>query len=247
MAAVTLSVAQLTKRFGTRLAVDRLSFSVNAGEIFGVIGPNGAGKSTLMHMIAHLIVPDAGDITIFGLAMARHRRQIAPRINLASPYAALPGRLTVRENLSVYAGLYGLRNPAARIAALLEQTGLAALRDILVSRLSSGQAARAGLCKALLNDPELLLLDEPTAYLDPDIAIRIRALLAQHRAARGMTILLTSHDLPEIETMCDRIMFLRHGRLLALGTQAEVTRAVLHHQPAGGTLQDAFLHAAGGA
>jgi len=235
-----LDIQRLSKSFGSTVAVDDVSFGAEGGEILGLLGPNGAGKSTLVHMIAQLIAPDAGRIRLFGEVLATNRSKTARRMNIASPYAALPGRLTVRENLAVYAGLYGLRRPARRIADLLEEMGIAPLADVLVARLSSGQAVRAGLCKALLNEPELLLLDEPTAYLDPGIALRTRGLLRRHRDSRGMTILLTSHDLAEVEELCGRIVLLRRGRIAACGTPGEVARAVLGRRD-DASLRDAFL------
>jgi len=226
-AVLVLKATDLYKRFDDKLAVDNIGFSAAKGEILGIVGPNGAGKSTVIGMLSGLLEPDAGSIEIFGLNFARHRAGILQRMNIASPYASLPGQLTVRQNLSIYAGLYGVPHPARRIADLLELFGITALADARFSKLSSGQAIRVCLCKALLNQPELLLLDEPTVYLDAEIAARTRELILQQRALRSMTVLLTSHDLAEIEHLCDRIVLLNHGRMAACGSALEVTRAIL--------------------
>lgn len=227
---MVLKIAGIGKSFGQKRVLDRVSFSVAKGEILGVLGPNGAGKSTLIGIIAGLLEPDEGQVDIFGRGFRQHRSAILARMNLASPYAALPGQLTVRQNLSVYAGLYGVKQPAKRIDELLHQFGVVALAHTRFSKLSSGQAVRVTLCKALLNQPELLLLDEPTVYLDQEIAARTRCLILQERAARGMTILLTSHNLDEIEHLCDRVLLLRSGRVAAVGTKHEVTREMLGRQ-----------------
>lgn len=245
--ASVLEVAALTKRFSGRVAVDDVSFAVRPGEIIGVLGPNGAGKSTLLHMLLGLIEPDAGEIRIFGRPLSGDRSATLSRINFASPYAALPVWLTVRENLAVYARIYGLRRPSELIEQLLEMFGVADLRDVLLSRLSSGQATRVRLCKALLNDPDLLLLDEPTAYLDPEISGRVIELLLQRRAQLGTTILYTSHNLTEVESLCDRILLLAQGRVAALGTPIEVTRTVLRESRPVPALVEAFRRVAKGA
>ena len=189
-----VEVDALGKRFGAVTAVDELSLTVRAGEIFGLAGPNGAGKSTVLHMLLGLITPDAGRIRIFGQEFPRDRHAILSRMNVASPYASLPGKLTVWENLTIYAGLYGVREPRQKIAALLALMGVEHLRDAVTSRLSSGETSRVNLCKALLNDPELLLLDEPTAYLDPQIAGRVRnVVLERPRRRRDSGLYLAQH------------------------------------------------------
>jgi ABC-2 type transport system ATP-binding protein len=225
--AAVVRAAALTKRFGAKLALDDVGVSAARGEILGILGPNGAGKSTLIAILCGLLEADAGSVDIFGQSLARNRAEILSRMNIASPYASLPGQLTVRQNLSIYADLYGVVWPRRRVAQLLEQFGMTAQADTRFSKLSSGQVIRACLCKALLNEPELLLLDEPTAYLDMEIAGRTREILLQERSARGMTIFLTSHNLAEVEQMCDRIVVLRNGRVAAQGTALDVTRAIL--------------------
>jgi ABC-2 type transport system ATP-binding protein len=235
-----LEVSGLCKNFGQKRVLDQVGFSVGKGEILGILGPNGAGKSTLIGILSGLLEPDAGTVEIFGRGFRTHRTAILGRMNLASPYAALPRQLTVRQNLLIYGGLYGVRQPARRVSELLDKFGIADKADIRLSKLSSGQTARVGLCKALLNAPDLLLLDEPTVYMDQEIAARTRALILQERAARKMTILLTSHNLDEIEHLCDRILLLNHGRVAASGTKLEVTRAMLGGQRERPALSEVF-------
>ncbi len=219
-----ISVQHLTKRFGPTTVVDDVSFSVAPGEIIGFLGPNGAGKTTTIGMLLGLLRPTAGQVRIFGLPMPAERRRILSRVNFTSPYVSLPGNLSVGENLTVFARLYGVRNAAARIDALLDRFGLGAMRDRTTGRLSSGEGTRLGLVKALLNDPEVLFLDEPTASLDPDGAARVREALRGIREERGMTIFYTSHNMQEVERLSDRILFLHHGRIIAEGPPGDVLR-----------------------
>lgn len=237
-----LKVAALGKSFGKLRALDNVGFSVGEGEILGVLGANGAGKSTLISILAGLLEPDTGDVEIFQRRFRGHRASILAQMNIASPYASLPGQLTVRENLSIYAGLYGVRRPRPRIEELLRLFGISAQADTRFARLSSGQAVRANLCKALLNAPRLLLLDEPTVYLDPEIAIQARTQILRERDARGMAILLTSHNLLEIEHLCDRVLLLKNGSIAAYGTTLEVTRHFLGGQRKQAALDEVFAH-----
>lgn len=230
-AAVTLRptgpaiVAQhLTKRYGALAVVDDLSFTVARGEIVGFLGPNGAGKTTTLGMLLGLLSPTRGRVEILGLPMPEDRQRILSRVNFTSPYVSLPGNLTVGENLIVFARLYGVRGAPARIERLLERFGLAQMRNRAAGRLSSGEGTRLGLVKALLNDPDVLFLDEPTASLDPDGAERVRSVLKEIRQERGMTIFYTSHNMQEVERLSDRILFLHHGRLLADGPPDDVLR-----------------------
>jgi ABC-2 type transport system ATP-binding protein len=203
--------------------VDKLSFEVGAGESVGLLGPNGAGKTTTIHLLLGLIKPDAGRITVLGLDLAQDRRRVLQRVNLSSADLRLPTNLTVWENLLVFARLYGLARPKARIEALLELFEIGATKQARTGALSTGQMTRLNLAKALLNDPEILFLDEPTASLDPDIAAKVRETLARLQAERGLTILYTSHNMAEVEQMCRRILFLHRGRVVAQGSPAEVT------------------------
>ncbi len=231
-----IAVDHLAKRFGTSLVVDDLSFSVAPGEIVGFLGPNGAGKTTTIAMLLGLLRPTHGQVQVLGLPMPEERQRILSRVNFTSPYVSLPGNLSVGENLTVFAHLYGVRNARARIDGLLKRFGLAAMRGRTAGRLSSGEGTRLGLVKALLNDPEILFLDEPTASLDPDGADRVRETLREIRAERGMTIFYTSHNMQEVERLSDRILFLHRGRLIADGPPGEVLR-----QFARDTLEHMFL------
>jgi ABC-2 type transport system ATP-binding protein len=223
-----IQVENLTKRFNDLIAVDDVSFTVHTGEILGLLGPNGAGKTTVIQLLLGLTTPTAGAVSLFGQDVQQHRRAILQRVNFASAYVALPSNLTVRENLTVFARLYGVRKAQTKIHALLEIFEIAQVYTQLTGALSSGQLTRIHLCKALLNDPELLFLDEPTASLDPDIAAKVRATLQQLQQERRITMIYTSHNMREIETMCDRLIFLSHGRIITQGTPQDVlTRAQL--------------------
>lgn len=217
-----IEVTQLTKRFGNVTAVRDLSFTVASGEIFGLLGPNGAGKTTTIQLLLGLITPTSGQACLFGLDIRTHRRAVLQRVNFSSAYVALPTNLTVWENLHVFARLYGIRKPHKRIATLLELFEMPQIANHITGALSSGQLTRLHLCKALINDPEVLFLDEPTASLDPDIAAKVRTTLRQMQRERGVTILYTSHNMQEIEHMCDRVIFLARGEIVAQGTPQEV-------------------------
>ncbi len=215
-------VRGLTKAFNHVVAVDDISFDIYEGEILGLIGPNGAGKTTTLQMLLGLTTPTSGEIRLFGLDLASNRESILQRVNFSSSYISLPFSLTVRENLSVFARLYGVKGAAAKIDGLLETFEISELKDITTRRLSSGQITRVCLCKALLNDPGILFLDEPTASLDPDIADKTRKLLKRINAERRISILYTSHNMQEMEEMCDRLVFLDRGRILAVGRPGEI-------------------------
>jgi ABC-2 type transport system ATP-binding protein len=239
-----VSVEGLTKTFGKFKAVDDISFAVEKGEIVGLVGPNGAGKTTTIHILLGLISPTAGEIRLFGKRLEKDREEILQRLNFTSPYMAFPGRLTVLQNLTVFAKIYNVRNPVAKISTLLERFGIAHLKNKPVSRLSSGESTRAGLCKGFLNDPELLLLDEPAAYLDPQAAIQVREILLDLQSRQGTTILYTSHNMREIQHTCNRIIFLSHGRILASGTAIEVTRKILKENRDTPALEEVFVRVA---
>lgn len=230
-----LEVKDLTKRFGNFTAVHHISFSIKEGEIMGLLGPNGAGKTTTIQMLLSLMIPTSGTITFFQKSLYTHREEILQRVNSSSGYARLPWRLTVWENLNVYAHLYHVVNPKEKIASLAQRFEAAEFLHHMFRDLSAGQMTRALLIKAFLNDPALLLLDEPTASLDPDIAEKIREYILEERQKRGLSILITSHNMTEVEEMCDRVVFLNHGKVLAVdtpeglakrNTQAEVSLMV---------------------
>ena len=240
-----VTVERLTKTYGNFTAVDDVSFVVQAGEIAGLVGPNGAGKTTIIHMMLGLISPNAGIVRLFGKNLDADREQILQRLNFTSPYMAFPVRLTVLENLTVFARIYNVRDPKTKIIELLERFGIGRLKNKPISRLSSGETTRVGLCKAFLNDPELLLLDEPTAYLDLQAAMQVREVLLDLQRSRGTTILYTSHNMHEVQRMCDRIIFLSHGSIIATGTPIEVTRAILNEDRDAPALDEVFIRIAG--
>ncbi len=231
-----IRVHQLTKRFGPVTAVDRLTFEVHRGEILGLLGPNGAGKTTTIHLLLGLTHPDEGKIRIFGQDLTRHRLRILQRVNFSSAYTALPSNLTAWENLKVFSFLYGLKDYQRRIETLLEMFEIPEIKHQVTGTLSSGQLTRLNLCKAFINDPEVLFLDEPTASLDPDIAQKVRATLRRIQKERGVTMIYTSHNMREIELMCDRVIFLSHGRIVAEGTP----QAIVAYARAS-SLEDVFI------
>jgi len=226
----------LTKRFGPVCAVEDLSFELRSGEILGILGPNGAGKTTTMHMLLGLTTPSSGQIRILGLNPDKDREEILGRINFSSSYVSLPYSLTVRENLLVFARLYGVKDKKEKIAELLRLFELEPIRDEPIRKLSSGQITRVSLAKSLLNDPEVLLLDEPTASLDPDIADKTKRLLSRKKDRDGTSILYTSHNMQEMEDLCDRLIFLDHGRIVASGVPADIIKKL-----GGETLEEVFL------
>jgi ABC-2 type transport system ATP-binding protein len=240
-----VTVERLTKTYGNFKAVDDVSFVVQAGEIVGLVGPNGAGKTTIIHVILGLILPNAGIVRLFGTSLDTDREQILQRLNFTSPYMAFPARLTVLENLTVFARIYNVRDRGAKIIELLERFGIGGLRNKPIARLSSGETTRVALCKAFLNDPELLLLDEPTAYLDLQAAVQVRDVLLDLQRSCGTTILYTSHNMHEVQRMCNRIVFLSHGSVIASGTPIEVTRNILREDRAAPALDEVFLRIAG--
>lgn len=217
-----IAVTQLTKRFGSVTAVNRLSFTVTSGQIFGLLGPNGAGKTTTIQLLLGLITPTSGQACLFGLDIRQHRRAVLQRVNFSSAYVSLPTNLTVWENLHVFARLYGIRKPEKKIAALLELFEMQHAVTTVAGALSSGQLTRLHLCKAFINDPEILFLDEPTASLDPDIAVKVRATLRHMQRERQVTIIYTSHNMREIEHMCDEVLFLARGEVVTQGAPQEV-------------------------
>jgi ABC-2 type transport system ATP-binding protein len=231
-----VEVRDLSKAFRTgwprrrlQTALRGVSFSVPSGAIFGVLGPNGAGKTTLLSILATLLLPDAGAARVLGLDVIRDGHRVRQRINLSSGSASFLWSLTPREILDVAARSYGLGNAArrARVAALLDQFELRPHAGVPYNELSTGLKQRLALAKAFVNDPELLILDEPTVGLDPDISVRIREQIAGLRRSRRMTILLSTHYMREAEQLCDEIVFLREGRLLAGGDPATLKREVL--------------------
>jgi ABC-2 type transport system ATP-binding protein len=220
-----LEVRSLSKSFGEILALDNLTFSLFPGEILGIVGPNGAGKTTLINCLLGLVEPTSGQILYFGLDFFRNRSWVLEKINFASNYVALPLSLTLEENLKVYACLYRVPSPRSRIEEVLRLFGLWERRSEPTRRLSSGQMMRLCLAKALLNHPRVLLLDEPTAGLDPEVAHKTRDLLRRLAKERGLSVLITSHNLYEMEEISDRVLVLQNGQRKALGQIEELLSA----------------------
>jgi len=219
-----LEVTGLTKKFGGFIAVNNIFFSVREGEIVGFLGPNGAGKTTTIQMLLNLMLPTSGSISYFGKSLFTHREEILQRINTSSGYARLPWRLTAWENLDVYGYLYQVRDHRQKIKDLARRFEADDLLPVPFQDLSAGQMTRIMLIKAFLNDPDVLLLDEPTASLDPDIAESIRNYILGERKKRNLSILITSHNMTEVEEMCDRVIFLNLGKIFAVDTPQGLAR-----------------------
>ena len=211
--APAIVVDQLVKVYKNVTAVDGISFALEPGSVTGLLGGNGAGKTTTIAMIMGLVIPTAGRVSVLGTDMARHRHRVLHRMNFESPYVEMPMRLTIRQNLTVFAMLYGVGDVAGRIATIAEELDLTDLLDRPTGKLSAGQKTRVSLAKSLINDPEVLLLDEPTASLDPDTADWVRGHLERYRAARGATLLIASHNMAEVERLCERVIIMRRGRI----------------------------------
>lgn len=226
----------MVKKFGKVTAVDNLSFGVEEGTITGLLGPNGAGKTTTIQIILDLITPTSGNVSVFGLDMRHNREEILNKINFSSPYVTLPNNLKVWENLYTFARLYGVKDIKSKINELADFFNIREFLGKMTSALSTGQLTRLNLTKALLNDPKLLLLDEPTSSLDPDIADRTRHLLRQIQKERGLTILYTSHNMMEVEEICDRVIFIQKGKLRDDGTPQELVKKYGHKD-----LNDLFI------
>lgn len=219
-----ISVQSLTKQFGPVLAVDGISFDISKGGITALLGGNGAGKTTTIAMLLGILKPTAGKVTILGHDMENSRYGALQKMNFSSPYVDLPRTLTVRQNLRVYGKLYNVKNLEKQIEKLADELDLNEFLDRPLGKLSAGQQTRVSLSKALVNTPELLLLDEPTASLDPDTADRIRNMLDRHRKKNGTTILMASHNMREVELLCDNVLMMRKGKIVDQGTPQQLMR-----------------------
>ncbi|MDD5006175.1 MAG: ABC transporter ATP-binding protein [Candidatus Omnitrophica bacterium] len=231
-----LSVTALRKAYAKLTAVDNISFEVNRNEIVGLLGPNGAGKTTTINMVLGVLEPNAGSIHIEGLNIATRRSEAMLRANFSAVYTPLPGNLTVSQNLNIFGRLYGVKNLPQRIDELLKQFDLENFRDKKCGVLSSGEQTRVGLAKAMLNSPHLLLLDEPTASLDPATAREIRAKIRNFATQGEGGVLWTSHNMYEVEEVCDRVLFLSHGKILLEGNPK-----ALPQQHGKKTLEELFI------
>jgi ABC-2 type transport system ATP-binding protein len=230
----------LTKRFRSVTAVDGLDLVVPAGARVGLLGPNGAGKTTTLLMLLGVILPDSGTVRLAGQELPHHRSKALAEVGFVAGYLPLPENLTVRESLEIFAGFYGLRRPGTVVTAAIERFGLSRLADRRGQELSSGQRTLVGIVKAVLHRPRLLVLDEPTASLDPDVALRVRTALLDIHREDGTALLVTSHNMREVEILCERVVILARGRVAADGTPVEVAK-----QFGTDDLEGAFLEVAG--
>lgn len=229
-------VERLTKFYAKTCAVEELSFELRRGEILGLLGANGAGKTTTLHMVMGLLTPTSGTLSVLGQSPYRDRHRLSMRINFSSAYGSMPLNLKVEENLTLFTRLYQVKEARRRIAELLELFEISHLRNRLVGALSSGEKTKLNLIKSLINNPELLILDEPTSSLDPAMAEKVRRLLKDIHRRSPMGILYTSHNMLEVEELCDRVIFMHHGRKIAEGTSAEIQRMF-----ASPSLEQAFI------
>lgn len=222
-------------------ALKGISFKVSKGEVFGILGVNGAGKSTTLNILIGLLSATSGSVKICGQDFFKHEEEIKAKMNIATAYADLASNLTVYRNLKVYAVMYKVKNYQEKIETLLDMFGIARLRDKWFGDLSAGEKTRVNLCKSLINDPEILLLDEPTASLDPSIAASVRELFLQLQRARKLTIVFTSHNMPEVEKLCDRVALLHKGEIYMIDTSSNLIKA--HKAP---DLEEVFIKLARG-
>lgn len=221
-----ISARHLTKRFKDLTAVDDVSLELQPGEILGLLGPNGAGKTTTFQMLLGILTPTSGDIEFFGKDLKTHRSEILERINFSSTYTNLPWNLRVSDTLAFISRLYTLHNRVARVEQIIETFRLRPLLRKEVVKLSAGELTRLNLAKAFINRPEIVLLDEPTASLDPESAHVIREFILRQRSEMGMSVLFTSHNMSEVETVCDRVVFINRGRIIANDTPKNLARTL---------------------
>jgi len=217
-----IEVSRLRKVFGEVVAVDGLDFAVPQGKVVGLLGGNGAGKTTTLSMLLGLLLPTSGSLKVLGEDMLKHRYRVLGRMNFSSPYVDLPHRLTVKQNLQIYARLYGVKDINARVSELAKELDIVAFLDRPYGQLSAGQKTRVTIAKALINQPDVLLLDEPTASLDPDTADWVRSLLKAYQGRTGASILLASHNMTEVERLCDDVLVMRAGKIVERGAPQEL-------------------------
>ena len=217
-----IEVKKLNKIYDKTIAVKDLSFVINKGEIIGLLGPNGCGKTTTIAMILGLVKPTSGEVLIKGKNIEKERINLLEKMNFISPYVELPKKLTVEENLKVYAGLYGVKNVNEKISELVNELRLNKFLKKKTGELSSGQKNRISLAKALINDPEILMMDEPTASLDPETGDFVRSFIEHYSSKTNVTILLASHNMNEVERLCDSVMMMKDGIIVDTGKSQEL-------------------------
>ena len=222
MSSIAIEINNLNKQYRNTLAVKNINFKINKGEIIGLLGPNGCGKSTTIGMMLGLIKPTSGTVVINGQNIENNRTSLLEKMNFISPYAELPKKLTVEENLKVYGRLYGVKNLKDRIYNVMKKLNLTQFITRKTGELSSGQKNRVSLAKAMINDPEILLLDEPTASLDPDVGDYIRKIIEDFAANKGTTILLASHNMNDVERLCDEVMMMKNGEIIDKGKSIDL-------------------------
>jgi ABC-2 type transport system ATP-binding protein len=219
---LAIEINNLNKSFKNILAVKNINFKIDKGRIIGLLGPNGCGKSTTIGMMLGLIKPTSGTVVINGQNIENNRTNLLEKMNFISPYIELPKKLTVEENLKVYGRLYGVKNLESKISELMEKLNLTQFKKRKTGELSSGQKNRVSLAKALVNDPEILLLDEPTASLDPDVSDYIRTFIEDFASKKGTTILLASHNMNEVERLCHEVMMMKNGEIIDKGKSSDL-------------------------
>ena len=222
MKTIAIEVNNLNKSYKNTLAVKSMSFKINKGQTIGLLGPNGCGKSTTIGMLLGLIKPTAGDVIINGQNMESYRTKLLQQMNFISPYIELPKKLTIEENLKVYGTMYGVKNLNGKISELMEMLNLTDFKKRKTGELSSGQKNRVSLAKAFINDPEILLLDEPTASLDPDVGDYVRGIIENFSSNQKKTILIASHNMDEVERLCDEVMMMKNGEIIDKGKSIDL-------------------------
>ena len=222
MSRKTIEINNLTKRFKNTVAVNNINFEIDKGTIIGLLGPNGCGKTTTIGMMLGLIKPSSGSISIDGKNIENNRINLLKKMNFISPYIELPKKLTVEENLKIFGRLYDVKNLNDKINNLMEKLNLTEFKRKKTGELSSGQKNRVSLAKALINDPEILLLDEPTASLDPDVADYVRSFIENYASIKNATILLASHNMNEVERLCHNVMMMKNGEIIDKGKSIDL-------------------------
>jgi len=222
MEKITIEIKNLNKKYKNTLAVKNINFKISKGQTIGLLGPNGCGKSTTIGMLLGLIKPTSGTVTVNGKDMEKFRTELLQKMNFISPYIELPKKLTIEENLKVYGRMYGVKNLESKIIESMEILNLIKLKKRKTGELSSGQKNRVSLAKAFINDPEILLLDEPTASLDPDVGDYVRSIIENFSSKKEKTILIASHNMSEVERLCDEVMMMKNGEIIDKGKSVDL-------------------------